>query len=67
MTMLGKVAKMQEHESCEYAIAEDCQTYDEMGELFTQLLKYHGGACGFDDDAVEFLHRMMREYLDEII
>lgn len=67
MKLLEKVAQAQEHESCEEAIIETCLTYDDLGELFTDLLKYHGGANNHDDEAVEFLARMLREYMDEII
>lgn len=67
MKMLEKIANAQEFESCEDAITEMCLTYKDMGELFADLLSYHGGAHYHDDEAVEFLARMMREYLDDII
>lgn len=67
MTMLEKVANAEGFESCEDAIIETCLTYEDLGELFTDLLRYHGGANGHDDEAVEFLVRMLREYLDDII
>lgn len=67
MTMLEKVANAQGFETCEDAITETCLTYEDMGELFTDLLSYHGGANYHDEEAVEFLAMMMREYLDDII
>lgn len=67
MTMLEKVANAERFESCDDAIIETCLTYEDLGELFTDLLRYHGGANNHDDEAVEFLARMLREYMDEII
>lgn len=67
MKMLEKVANAQGFDSCEEAIIETCLTYEDLGELFTDLLSYHGGANHHDEEAVEFLARMMREYIDDNI
>ena len=67
MKMLEKVANAQGFKSCEDAIIETCLTYEDMGELFVDLLRYHGGANYHDEEAVQFLAKMMREYLDDII
>ena len=42
-------------------ISETCLTYENMGQLFTELLRYYGGR--FDGEAMELLEKMMGEYI----
>ena len=67
--MLEKVWKESweedKYEDLEDCIAENVLTYGSMGELFTELLEYHGGK--YDERAMALLVEMMGEYIDERI
>lgn len=68
-SMIEKVWK----ESCEedkYTDLEDCitenvMTYEQMGELITDLLCYFGGK--YDERAMRLVVDMMGEYIDDSI
>jgi hypothetical protein len=66
-SMLEKVWKESweedKYEDLEDCITENVLTYENMGELFTDLLSYHGGK--FDDRAMALIVDMMGEYIDE--
>ena len=49
----------------EECITDNILTYEEMGQLFTQLVSYHGGK--YDEKAMKLLVDMMGEYIDENI
>lgn len=65
--MLEKVWKEgweeDKYEDLEDCITENCITYKGIGELFTELLEYHGGK--FDDRAMQLVVDMMGEYIEE--
>ncbi len=48
--------------SLEECITEACLTYESIGELFTELLSYHGGK--YDGKAMTLLEDMIGEYMD---
>ena len=54
-----------EYEDLEDCVAQNIFNYKEMGELFTQLLEYHGGK--YDDKAMALIVDMMGEYIDDNI
>ena len=51
------------YDSLEDCITENVLTYGNIGELFTELLEYHGGK--FDERAMALLVEMMGEYIDD--
>lgn len=67
--MLEKVWKESweedKYDDLEHCITENVLTYEQMGELFTDLLSYHSGR--FDDKAVRLLTEMMGWYIDDNI
>lgn len=67
--MLEKVWKESweedKYDGLEDCITENVLTYGGMGELFTDLLEFHGGK--FDEKAMALLVEMMGEYIDERI
>ena len=66
-SMLQKVWKESwkedKYEDLEDCINENCLTYQQIGELFTELLEWHGGK--YDDRAMGLIIDMMGEYIDE--
>lgn len=53
------------YDGLEDCITENVMTYGEMGELFTDLLSYHGGK--YDERAMALLVEMMGEYIDDMV
>lgn len=53
------------YEDLEDCIIENVLTYDQIGELFMELLSYHGGK--FDEKAMALIVEMMGEYIDDNI
>lgn len=53
------------YDGLEDCITENVLTYEGMGELFADLLEFHGGK--FDERAMSLLVEMMGEYIDERI
>ena len=52
-----------EDEELEDLLIEACDSYEKMGQLFTELLRYY--ASKFDDEAIKLLDQMMGEYILE--
>lgn len=69
MTILDKIwdESWQEdkYEDLEDCITENIMTYDQMGELVSELLSYFGGK--YDEKAMRLIVNMMGEYIDENI
>jgi hypothetical protein len=42
-------------------LIEACDTYEKMGQLFTELLSYYAGK--YDDKAMKLLDEMMGQYI----
>lgn len=42
-------------------------SYAEFGEALTELLRYFGGGCGYDNEAADLIARMLRDYLDATV
>ena len=63
--ILEKVYSATEFNSPEDAIIRTCETYDDLGNLFSELLMSLGDS-GFDNQAVSILSDMMRAYIDNI-
>ena len=64
--MIDKVMEMSwdefyEDYDLEDILCEACMTYEDMSELFRELLVYYAGK--FDDKAMELIAEMMREYI----
>lgn len=69
MSMLQKVWQESwdedKYEDLEDCITENVLTYEQMGELITELLRYFGGK--YDERAMRMVVKMMGEYIDENI
>lgn len=53
------------YDGLEDCITENVLTYEQMGEIFADLLSFHGGK--YDERAMALLVEMMGEYIDENI
>lgn len=64
--MIKRVMKKthdEEMSGLDECITEACLTYENIGELFAELLNYHGGK--YDGNAMQLLEDMMGAYIDE--
>lgn len=55
------------YESIDDFLIGEFMTYEDIGELVTELLRYFGGSNGHDDRALDFIRPMVKDYLNDRI